>query len=112
MVPALGRSLVSNITTFIRGVILKFAHTFGILLKDQRTGEPLGRVLIIPFRGKLWFIGLSASVRPEFLPQTRTTYWKQDLGFSTHPDPDFPRVRRSGATENHPGTRADDCNPI
>jgi hypothetical protein len=102
MVPTFDRPLVPLLTKIFRALLLKFAHTFGILLKDQRTGEALGRVLVIPFRGKLWIIGLSASVRPEFLPQIRTTYWKQDLGFSTHPDPDFPSVPRTGLTRDHP----------
>jgi hypothetical protein len=108
MDPIFGRPLVSLLTKISRVLILKFAHTFGILLKDQRTGEPLGRVLVIPFRGKLWIVGLSTSVRPEFLPQIRTTYWKQDLGFSTHPDPDFPFVQRSDLARDHPDPGPDD----
>jgi len=108
MVPIIDRPLVPLLTKIFRGLLLKLAHTFGILLKDQRTGEPLGRVLVVPFRGKLWIIGLSASVRPEFLPQIRTTYWKQDLGFSTHPDPDFPSVSRADLTRNHPAPGPDD----
>jgi hypothetical protein len=107
-IPALTRPIVPSLTKTARVLILKFAHTFGVRLKDQRTGAPLGRVLVIPFRGKLWIIGLSASVRPEFLPQIRTTYWKQDLGFSTHPEPDFPSVPRSDSTRNDPDAGSDD----
>lgn len=102
MVATFGRPLVALLTKVFRILLLKFAHTFGILLKDQRTGEALGRVLVIPFRGKLWIIGLSASVRPEFLPQIRTTYWKQGLGFTTYPDPDFPSVQPTGSTQDRP----------
>ena len=107
MIAAFGRRSVLLITNILRVVILKLVHTFGVRLKDQRTGEPLGRVLVVPFRGKLWIIGLSASVRPEFLPQARTTYWKQDLGFSTHPDPDFPSVQHSDKTRDHPAPGPD-----
>ena len=107
MIPASGRRFVPSLTNAFRTLILKFAHTFGVRLTDQRTGEPLGRVLVIPFRGRLWIIGLSASVRPEFLPQARATYWKQDLGFSTHPDPDFPSVQGSRSTRDHPGPGPD-----
>ena len=108
MVAAFDRLPIALLTRIIRIILLRCAHTFGVRLKDQRTGESLGRVLIIPFRGKLWIIGLTASVRPEFLPQRRTTYWKQDLGFSTHPDPDFPSVSRADLTRNHPDRSPDD----
>jgi hypothetical protein len=106
MIPTFGR-LGPLLTKIFRVFLLKFAHTFGVRLKDQRTGERLGRVLILPFRGKLWIVGLSASVKPEFLPQVRTTYWKQDLGFSTHPDPDFPSVPRTGSTRDYQDPSAD-----
>jgi hypothetical protein len=108
MIPAFARLFVPLLTKIVRVLILKFAHAFGARLKDQRTGEALGRVLVIPFRGKLWIIGLTASVRPEFLPQIRTTYWKQDLGFATHPDPDFPSVSRAGLTRDRPDPAPDD----
>ncbi|MDB6072327.1 MAG: hypothetical protein JWL81_3498 [Verrucomicrobiales bacterium] len=65
----------------------------GVRLVDQRTGAELGRVVVIRWRGRLRFIGLEGkAVRPHFLPQESETYWAQDLGFSTHPDPDFPHV--------------------
>jgi hypothetical protein len=108
MIPAFARLFVPLLTKIARVLILKFAHTFGARLKDQRTGEALGRVLVIPFRGKLWIIGLTASVRPEFLPQIRTTYWKQDLGFATHPDPDFPSVSRTRSTQDCPAPGTND----
>lgn len=108
MIPAFARPSVQLLTKIARVLLLKFAHTFGVRLKDQRTGEPLGRVLVVPFRGKLWIIGLSVSVKPEFLPQIRTTYWKQDLGFSTHPEPDFPSVSRPALARNHPAPGPDD----
>jgi|GEM_PF-1898388 len=108
MVAAFDRLPIALLTRIIRIILLRCAHTFGVRLKDQRTGESLGRVLIIPFRGKLWIIGLTASVRPEFLPQRRTTYWKQDLGFSTHPDPDFPSINRTGVSQGSAGRGPND----
>ena len=89
----------------IRRLLLAFAQKFGILLRDQRTGKVLGRVLIIPFKGKLWVIGLTAAVRPEFLTQTRVTYWRQELGFSTLPEPDFPSEWQEGRTPPQQGNR-------
>ena len=66
---------------------------FGVRLRDQRTGLDLGKVLVIPWKGGLRFIGLEgAAVRPSFLPQESEQYWAQDLGFSSHPPPDFPHV--------------------
>lgn len=108
MIAAFDRLPAALLTRIIRVILLRCAHTFGVRLKDQRTGESLGRVLIIPFRGKLWIIGLTASVRPEFLPQIRTAYWKQDLGFSTHPDPDFPSVNRAGVSQDRAGRGPND----
>ena len=49
----------------------------------------LGRALLVPFRGRIHVIGLDANVVPEFAPQERLTYWKQELRFTTHPPPDF-----------------------
>jgi hypothetical protein len=77
----------------VRQFVLFVAHTFGTKVIDQRTGEPVGRALIIPWRGKLHVIGLDAAVHPMFQPQTRLTYWKQEIVFTTHPLPDFPNVR-------------------
>ena len=78
------------IRRLIRGAGLAIAHAIGTRLVDLQTGRPLGRALVIPWRGKIHIIGLGKPVRPVFLPQKRITYWKQDLGFTLHPPPDFP----------------------
>lgn len=78
----------------------------GVRLVDQRTGEPLGRVVVIRWRGRLRFIGLEGkAVRPHFLSQESETYWAQDLGFSTHPDPDFPHVDADPRSHHAPESR-------
>ena len=77
----------------IRNFGLWLAHTLGTRIVDFETGEPLGRVFMIPWRGKIHVIGLVATVRPIFLPQKRLTYWKQEIGLATHPTPDFPNER-------------------
>ena len=73
--------------------LLWFARTFGTRLLDPRTGESIGRVLIVPWKGKLAIFGLTKDVRPEFVPQTRVTYAKQDLAFLVVPEPNYPNVR-------------------
>jgi hypothetical protein len=75
----------------LRKVGLTFARAFGMAIIDAQTGKALGRALLIPWRGKIHVIGLEAAVRPTFLPQTRLTYWKQEIGFTVHCAPDFPR---------------------
>jgi hypothetical protein len=76
---------------FMRSVGMKLVHRLGTRLRDAETGEVLGRVLIVPWRGRIHVIGLEeVTVRPAFLPQQRLTYWKQDLGFTKVPPPDFP----------------------
>ncbi len=76
---------------FLRAIGMKLVHSLGTRLRDAETGEVLGRVLIIPWRGRIHVIGLEdVTVQPKFLPQQRLTYWKQDLGFTRPPPPDFP----------------------
>lgn len=74
----------------VRSLGLLLARTLGSEIVDYQTGKRLGRALLIAWRGKVHVIGLEAAVRPVFLPQKRLTYWKQEIGFTTHPKPDFP----------------------
>lgn len=78
---------------FIRTIGLKLARFFGSKITDYRSGEILGRALIVMWRGKIHVIGLERSVRLVFLPQERLTYWKQEIGFTVHPPPNFPSLR-------------------
>ena len=75
--------------------MLFLARAFGTNIIDRRTGEHLGRALIIPWRGKIHVIGLATPARLEWLPQDRATYWRQEIGFQTHPPVDFPNERES-----------------
>ena len=79
----------------LRAVVLWVARLLGSRVTDPRTGRVLGRALLIPFRGKVHVIGLDAVVVPEFAPQERLTYWKQELRFTAHPPPDFPHEPRA-----------------
>jgi hypothetical protein len=82
---------MTHVKMFIRSLGLHIARMVGTNLHDAQTGEVLGKALVIPWRGKLLVIGLEQPVVPIFLPQKRLTYWRQDLGFTTHPPPDYPR---------------------
>ena len=78
----------------IRSVGLAIAHKFGARITDYRTGKVVGRAIIFPWRGRIHIIGLEGSVVPTFIPQQRLTYWKQELGFTVHDQPDFEKLRR------------------
>ena len=82
----------------VRAVGLRLARWLGATVVDQRTGQPLGRALFLPWRGRVVVIGLGEwvpPVRAVFLPQERLTYWKQEIGFATVPEPDFPSEAES-----------------
>ena len=87
----------------LRNISVIVLRALGSTLVDAQSGEVIGRALLIPWRGRVLVLGLSGShaVRPVFLPQTRLTYWKQELGFTVHPPPDFPR-ERDGDGNPHP----------
>lgn len=74
---------------WIRSVGLAVVHRIGMKITDAENGASLGRALFIPWGGKIHVIGLQQNVRLVFLPQKRLTYWKQEVGFTTHPPPDF-----------------------
>ena len=76
---------------FVRDLGLAIFRTCGSKIIDAETGADLGRAFLFPWRGKVIVIGLDMPVRPVFRPQKRLTYWKQELGFTVHPPPDFPR---------------------
>ena len=82
----------------VRAIGLKIAHTIGTPVRDFHSGKSLGRALMLPWRGKIHVIGLKEPLRPMFQPQKRLTYWKQEIVFTEHPPPDFPREREAGET--------------
>jgi hypothetical protein len=81
---------MSPLKRLVREAGLKLFRFFGSTIVDAQTGAPLGRAFIFTWRGTIRVIGLEATVRPVFLAQKRLTYWKQELGFTVHPPPDFP----------------------
>jgi hypothetical protein len=91
----------------IRAIGLKIAHMIGTRITDYRSGRSFGRALIIPWRGKIHVIGLQAAVRPMFQPQKRLTYWKQEIVFTEHPPPDFPRGSAADGNAANPKAQND-----
>ena len=78
----------------MRAALLWVARGFGSEIVDARTGERLGRALLLTWRGRIHAVGLERSVQPIFLPQRRLTYWRQEIGFTTHPEPNYPHEAR------------------
>lgn len=74
----------------IRPFLFFLYRWLGMEIRDARTGAKLGRVLMVPWRGKILVLGSGLDLRPEFLPQARQSFWKCELGFTRHQPPDFP----------------------
>lgn len=96
---------------FVRAVGLRFARALGSQIFDASTQRPIGKALLIPWRGRIHVIGLEKAVIPRFLPQKRLTYWKQELGFTVHPPPDFPREVQ-GSTPDLPSPTGASRRPV
>jgi hypothetical protein len=76
----------------IRDFILRLTDVLASEITDCVSGERLGRGLVVGLGGKVAVIGYSGRpLTPCFLPQARLTYWKQEIGFTSQPAPDFPR---------------------
>jgi len=95
-----GPPAIKSAKKLLRTCVLWVARTFGTQIIDHRTGEPIGRVLILPRNGKLAIFGLNKAIRPEFVPQTRLTYAWQELAFSIAPEPDYPNVRSTDSSSH------------
>lgn len=78
---------------------------FGRRVRDDRTGEFLGRALVLNLPGRTWLIGLhSPYVRAVFLPNPHNRYAQARIGFATHAPVDFPSIfGRKSRTENQEG---------
>ncbi len=79
---------------FLLRILPVLIRLFGSKIRDARTGNVIGRALLLPWRGRIHFIGTTGVVEPVFLPQERLTYWKQELGFAKLDPVDFPREPR------------------
>lgn len=70
----------------------RLAAMFGRRVIDARTGECVGRAFVRFRGGRVVLVGLRAkrAVYPAFKTQPRATYWRQEIEFRSHPEPDFP----------------------
>lgn len=78
----------------LRQAVVWLARLLGSEITDANTGERLGRAFLFCWGGRVWVVGLRRPVYPLFRSQRRLTYWRQELGFATHPEPDFPHEAR------------------
>jgi hypothetical protein len=75
-------------------------------IRDCRSGEKLGRGLLLAWAGKVQVIGYNGRpLIPVFLPQQRLTFWRQVIGFTSHPDPDFPGRSEDGTARSSMGDK-------
>jgi hypothetical protein len=87
-----------KIPEFLRPIFNLMVRLFGATLVDERTHEPVAKAMMFCWRGKIYLLGYEGKdqVLPIFLPQKRLTFWKREIGFTTHPPPDFPGKSQSG----------------
>ena len=87
----------------IRKILLWFVGLISKDIRDCITGEILGRGFLLGWGGAVWLIGYSGRpLIPRFLPQRRLTIWRQVMGFTSHPPPDFPSLAKDSSACIHP----------
>ena len=76
-------------------LVTSLAQVFGKKIIDARTGECVGRAFVRFRRGRLALVGLRSSraLYPIFKTEQRVTYWRQELEFRSHPEPDYAHER-------------------
>jgi hypothetical protein len=88
----------------IRHLGLRFLDLFSTEITDCVSGARLGRGLVLGWGGRVHVIGYAGRpLVPMFVPQGRLCFWKQEIGFTAHPAPDFPRI--APHAERLPGER-------
>lgn len=63
----------------------------GSTIRDAYTGKKICRGLVCAWEGSVHVIGADAALIPVPMMQKRMTYWRQFIGFTTHPPVDFGR---------------------
>lgn len=77
----------------LKSLLRSIIAVLGRQVRDERTGEVLGKALVLSLGGRAWLIGLHHPyVRPVFLPESRVKYGRHRIGFATHPPVDYPRL--------------------
>ena len=81
--------------TILRQIGNLYIRFLGSPIRDEATGQFLGRALILVWRGRIHVIGFTGvgPLKPVFCSQNRIRYWTQAVGFTRPSAPDFPRQR-------------------
>lgn len=91
--------MLKQLKQAIRDVGVSFFRLIGSEIRDCRTGKLLGRGLVFYWGGRVHLLGCDCAVVPVPMPQSRLTYWTQSIGFTAHPEVDFPsRHAKTAAT--------------
>lgn len=93
--------MLKQLKQTLRDTGVWFFRLIGSEIQDCRTGKMLGRGLIFYWGGRVHLLGCNCAVVTVPMPQKRLTYWKQSIGFTAHPEVDFPSQHASltGAPE-------------
>jgi len=75
----------------VRNVFVTVCRWMGSPIYDAYTGKKLTRGLVCAWEGSIHVIGADVALIPVPVMQKRMTYWRQFIGFTTHPAVDFPR---------------------
>jgi N-acetylglucosaminyldiphosphoundecaprenol N-acetyl-beta-D-mannosaminyltransferase len=92
----------STMKPAVRNFGLRLIDLFASDITDCVSSESLGRGLILGWGGRIKVIGHETlpPLIPRFLPQRRLTYWQQSIGFTTHRQPDYPRLSGVGGVSS------------
>jgi hypothetical protein len=82
--------MLKQLKQTLRDAGVWFFRLIGSDIQDCRTGKPIGRGLIFYWGGRVHLLGCNCAVVPVPMPQKRLTYWNQSIGFTAHPEVDFP----------------------
>ncbi len=77
----------------IKKALWRLIEWLGRPIRDERTGEIIGRGMVWCWWGRAWLIGLHRPyVRAVFLPQGDLKYARHRIGFATPEPVDYPRL--------------------
>jgi len=79
----------------IRSLGELFVRLCGRSITDYKTGEGLGKAVLLTLAGRVYVLGYDGSkpLIPVFLPQPKLQYWKVVIGFTVRDEPDFDNVK-------------------
>jgi hypothetical protein len=91
---------------YFRKPLLAMLDLIASDIRDYRTGERLGRGLLLPWGGGIHLAGYEGKpLIPRFEPQGRLCFWKQKIGFTAHPAPDFSSMASERDSGSATGTK-------